>query len=170
MRIAEVISFCIYWVGDWRTNWAWGLPLIVMAVLIHVLGLSYAYQKAVEIFSRNMHSRQPTALFAVIMSALIFVATALHGAEASIWALFYLFLGARPDYRSSMLFSLGAMTTFGNGGAVLEDNWRLMGSIEALCGWLLFGLTTAFLFATIQKCQKVEARDILAQSRTGRHN
>jgi hypothetical protein len=33
----------------------------------------------------------------------------------------------------------------------LEKQWRLMGALEALNGTLLFGLTTAFLFAMIQK-------------------
>jgi hypothetical protein len=43
------------------------------------------------------------------------------------------------------------MTTFGNTAVNLEDRWKLMGAIEALSGWLLFGLTTAFLFGMIQK-------------------
>jgi hypothetical protein len=33
----------------------------------------------------------------------------------------------------------------------LEEQWQLMGALEALNGMLLFGLTTAFLFAMIQK-------------------
>jgi hypothetical protein len=33
----------------------------------------------------------------------------------------------------------------------LEQRWQLVGALEALNGMLLFGLTTAFLFAMIQK-------------------
>ena len=33
----------------------------------------------------------------------------------------------------------------------LEDHWRLLGAIESLNGWLLFGLSTAFLFWMIQE-------------------
>jgi len=33
----------------------------------------------------------------------------------------------------------------------LEEQWQLMGALEALNGMLLFGLTTAFLFAMIKK-------------------
>lgn len=32
-----------------------------------------------------------------------------------------------------------------------DDRWQLLGALEALNGWLLFGLTTAFLFAVIHK-------------------
>jgi len=76
--------------------------------------------------------------------------TVLHGIEAAAWAGAYLFLGALPDSRAAMLYSLGAMTTYGHANEYLEDRWRLMGTLEALNGMLLFGLTTAFLFATIQ--------------------
>jgi hypothetical protein len=40
--------------------------------------------------------------------------TVLHAIEGSAWALAYLLLGALPDSRSAMLYSLGAMTTYGH--------------------------------------------------------
>lgn len=43
------------------------------------------------------------------------------------------------------------MTSYGHTSLSLEGHWELMGALEALNGWLLFGLTTAFLFAMIQK-------------------
>jgi hypothetical protein len=49
-----------------------------------------------------------------------------------------------------MLFSLNAITSFGHTNLSLQQQWQLMGALEALNGWLLFGLTTAFLFAAIQ--------------------
>jgi hypothetical protein len=33
----------------------------------------------------------------------------------------------------------------------LEQHWHLMGALGALNGWLLFGLTTAFLFGMLEK-------------------
>jgi hypothetical protein len=50
-----------------------------------------------------------------------------------------------------MLYSLSAMTTYGHASLFLEYKWQLMGALEALNGWLLFGLTTAFLFGIIKK-------------------
>jgi hypothetical protein len=58
-----------------------------------------------------------------------------------------------------MLYSLGAMTTFGNAGVLLEYRWRLLGTIEALGGWLLFGLSTAFMFGMIQKMWLLERQE-----------
>jgi hypothetical protein len=53
----------------------------------------------------------------------------------------------------------GATTTLGS-GLILEGKWQLMGQIEALSGWLLFGLTTAFLFSQVSI--KIRTRDSLA--------
>ncbi|OKO70300.1 hypothetical protein [Bradyrhizobium sp. AS23.2] len=49
-----------------------------------------------------------------------------------------------------MLYSIGAMTTFGHASLHLSDRWQMLGALEALNGMLLFGLTTAFLYATIR--------------------
>jgi hypothetical protein len=43
------------------------------------------------------------------------------------------------------------MTTYGHESISLERHWQMMGALEALNGMLLFGLTTAFLFAMIQE-------------------
>jgi len=50
-----------------------------------------------------------------------------------------------------MLYSLSAMTTYGHTNIHLELHWQLMGSLEALNGWILFGLTTAFLFTVMYR-------------------
>ena len=90
------------------------------------------------------------------MGTMTLLPSVLHGAEAAIWAVSYQLLGALPDYKSAMLYSMDAMTTFGHAGVYLEDRWQLMGAIEALSGWLVFGLTTAFLFGMIQKVWSLE--------------
>jgi hypothetical protein len=58
-----------------------------------------------------------------------------------------------------MLFSLGAMTTYGGSDVDLQKHWRLTGALEALNGIILFGLTTAFLFSMIQEVWLAGARD-----------
>ena len=75
---------------------------------------------------------------AVGMGAAVLLATALHGIEAATWASAYRLLGA-PTRHPSL-------------------QWQLMGALEALNGMLLFGLTTAFLFAMIQKVWPLGSR------------
>jgi hypothetical protein len=42
------------------------------------------------------------------------------------------------------------MTTRGASGLILRPNWQIMGAIEAIDGMLLFGISTAFIFAMMQ--------------------
>jgi hypothetical protein len=85
------------------------------------------------------------------MGVTVLLATFLHGLEAALWAVAYLVLGALPDLRSAMLYSLSSMTAYGHANVYLEDHWQLMGALEALNGIILFGMTTAFLFSSIQR-------------------
>jgi hypothetical protein len=40
----------------------------------------------------------------------------------------------------------------------LGDRWHLLGALEALNGWLLFGLSTAFLFAVMDKVRSFDSK------------
>ena len=97
--------------------------------------------------------------FAVVIGGAALLTTLLHGIESGIWAAAYRLLGALPDHRSAMLYSLNAMTTYGHANLYLKDHWQLMGALEALNGMLLFGLTTAFLFAVIQRVWPLGSRE-----------
>jgi|SRR6516162_2466178 hypothetical protein len=136
--------------APWTADWAWGLPLIVVIVLLHVLGLAMTRQAVLRIINRSSQ-RHPTVVFVIVTGTAAFLATCPHAIEAIIWALAYVLLGATPSYRLAMLYSLNAMTSYGHTNLTLDDHWRLMGALEALNGWLLFGLTTAFLFGVIDK-------------------
>jgi hypothetical protein len=43
------------------------------------------------------------------------------------------------------------MTSYGHANLYLALGWELMGALEALNGWILFGLSTAFLFTVTEK-------------------
>jgi hypothetical protein len=88
----------------------------------------------------------------VIFVAFAALASAVYLAiEAAAWAFLYLWLGALPAWAPAMLYSLEAITSFGHAQIYLADRWQLLGAIEAVNGLILFGLTTAFLFAAIQQ-------------------
>jgi hypothetical protein len=95
--------------ASWRADWAWSLPLIVATVVIHVFGLALLHERVVRAVGRLIERRHFTALFSVVMGIAVLIATILHAAEAGVWAAAYWLLGALPNVRSSVLFSLGAM-------------------------------------------------------------
>lgn len=144
----------------WYADWAWSLPLIVVTVVIHVLGLGLFNQNVVPALGAFMSTRHTTVAFAVVMSATILLATFLHGVEATLWAAAYLFLDALPTARAAMLYSLSSMTSYGHANLFLKDRWQLMGALEALNGIILFGLTTAFMFTLIQRVWPLGSRGV----------
>ena len=145
-------------VGAWNANWAWSLPLIVLNLVIHVIGLGLINESVVRFLSGATEHHRFMPTFAVVMGAAGLLATVLHGIEAATWAAAYRLLGALPDTKSAMLYSLSAITSHGHVDLFLKEQWQLMGALEALNGMLLFGLTTAFLFAMIQKVWPLGSR------------
>jgi hypothetical protein len=78
--------------------------------------------------------------------------------EAAAWGVAYIELGALPDAKSAMLYSLSAMTTYGHASVYLEPQWQMMGAAESLNGVVLFGFTTAMLFSIIEDASKEDGR------------
>ena len=138
-------------VTAWSSNWAWGLPLIVLTLVIHVFGLLLIKETAERIWKRLAEDYSYRVVFAVIIGGTALSATLLHGAEGIIWAGVYRLVGALPDNSSAILYSLSAMTAYGHANLDLARHWQVMGALEALNGMLLFGLTTAVLFGFIQR-------------------
>jgi len=136
--------------APWGTDWAWSLPLILLNVIIHVFGLAFIFDAFMFLLREIKVRRLLMIRFAEIMSVAVVLIVVLHGIEAITWALAYLALGVLPTSKVAMLFSLGAMTGFGAGNISLPAHWQMMGVLQSLAGLLLFGLTTAFMFAMFQ--------------------
>jgi hypothetical protein len=135
----------------WDGNWAWSLPLIVITVTFHVIGLVLINERVIRSRRAIVRGRRFLLVFPTILGAATLVAILLHATEATIWAFVYQTLGALPDGKSAILFSLSAMTSYGHEHFDLANHWQLMGALEALNGMILFGLTTAFLYGMIRE-------------------
>lgn len=134
----------------WGLNYAWGLPVIVLTVVIHAYGLGLITKFFTSTLIGAVPLRNLPGASSFFVGRAVLLITILHGFECSIWAGAYRFLGALQDYKSAMLYSLNAMTSYGHESLNLAPSWQMMGALEALDGWILFGLTTAFLFTVIQ--------------------
>ena len=66
------------------------------------------------------------------------------------WAAVYLALGALQELETSLYFSVVTCTTLGYGDIVFTDRWRLLSSLEAANGIIMFGWTAAVVMAVVQ--------------------
>jgi hypothetical protein len=138
-------------VMHWGMNWAWGLPIIILTVVIHASGLGFINRRVALRLGGAAYPRELSVTSISVMGAAALFATVLHAIEGFIWACTYRLLGAADDSRDAVLYSLNAMTSYGHESILLAPRWQMMGALEALDGWILFGLTTACLFAVMQK-------------------
>ena len=83
--------------------------------------------------------------------------------EAWLWSLAYLSVGAIEGAEQALYFSIVTFTTLGYGDVVLAEGWRLLGSLQAAVGIVVFGWSTALVFAAIQ-------RAIVLPGKTGGHS
>ncbi|MGD9545470.1 MAG: hypothetical protein AB7F41_13235 [Methylocystis sp.] len=132
----------------WSSDWLWGLPLLVITVVFHVSMFVVLERALAHGISHGQRSRT-LSRFIISVAVIALGAATLHGVEAAVWAVLYMGLGALPDESAALLYSLSAFTSYGHSAIYLEDRWKLLGAIEAMNGLILFGLTTAFLFAAI---------------------
>src|SRR5215472_12735965 len=144
------------WVGDW----AFGVPLIVANLIIHVAGLSLIGAFVLGDYARVLRNRTASVDFVMVVGVTAVLTILLHVLESTTWGAAYVLLGAMSDKKTAMLYSLGAMTTYGHANIHLNPQWELLGAMEALQGMLLFGLTTAFLFSIFSAVSPIKNHQI----------
>ena len=67
--------------------------------------------------------------------------------EVWLWALVYLAVGALDTWESALYFSTSTFSTVGYGDVTLDPEWRMLGALESVNGFLLIGWSTAYLIA-----------------------
>src|SRR5260370_31062951 len=90
----------------WGADWAWGMTLIVLTVVVHVLGLAFVNRRAIAAARRIIRHQASMVMLPVVVGGTTLFAACLLGIEAGIWAGAYRFLDVFPDFRSAMLYSL----------------------------------------------------------------
>ncbi len=112
-----------------------------IAAIAHWLGLDRDRPMA-----RRLHPRTVAVLSSVAL--LLF---ALHVAEIAVYAWFYLAVGAAADFEQALFSSASAYTTLGQPQADFPVEWRVLGALEGLTGFLLLGWSAAFFVTDMNR-------------------
>jgi ion channel len=79
------------------------------------------------------------------------LALAGHLVEIGLWALAFKLCGEFSNFAAAFYHSAVNYTTLGDDNVVMSARWRLLGPFEASAGMLMFGVSTAMIFAVIQR-------------------
>jgi hypothetical protein len=128
---------------------------VVSTILIHALTLS-ATVNVVRHERRLGRAGTSFGIDVAIGALAISFAFVAHLIEIGVWAVLFVLCGEFSDFGIAYYHSAVNYTTLGYGDVVMSPSWRLLGPLEAANGALMFGVSTAMVFAVIQ--QLIRAR------------
>ena len=83
-----------------------------------------------------------------------------HLVEIAVWGLLFMTCGEFPDFGTAFYHSAVNYTSLGYGDVIMTPSWRLLGPLETANGMLLFGVSTAMVFAVIQRLVETRFVDL----------
>lgn len=136
-----------------------GSALTMLTVGIHAVGTAWWIQrlKRTTIPTSRLH-RSLLPLQLLCSTALLLVL--LHIVEVAPWAIAYMALpglGSLNSVEEATYFASVTFASLGYGDIVIRGPWRLLSAIQAMNGLLVFGWSTALLFAVVQRIWGVDA-------------
>jgi hypothetical protein len=99
----------------------------------------------------------------VVMTVVTLLTAVVHLTQIALWTVVFLVCGEISTFEKAFYVSAENYTALGYGDVLLSERWRLLGPLEAINGLLLFGLSTAVLFALMSHMIANRLRHLLGQ-------
>jgi hypothetical protein len=93
----------------------------------------------------------------VLAISIAFIA---HLTEIALWAGLFVICGEFKSFSLAYYHSAVNYTTLGYGDLIMTPSWKLLGPLEAADGALLFGVSTAMIFAVAQRLMSAKFGDV----------
>jgi hypothetical protein len=95
-----------------------------------------------------------------IVVPVVLLAMVAHLIEIALWAIVFLLCGEFADMGTAYYHSAVNFTTLGYGDVLMSPHWRMLGPLEAATGMLMFGVSTAQVFAVIVRLAQTRFADL----------
>ena len=127
-----------------------GVSAVACTIFVHALALAATINFVRH--ERKLGRAGAGALIdlAIVAAAISFAFVA-HLIEIALWAVVLVICGEFQEFGNAYYLSAVNYTTLGYGDLLLTPSWRLLGPLEAANGALMFGVSTAMVFAVIQR-------------------
>jgi|SRR5271155_5322858 len=141
------------------------IPLAVgaSAVACTIIIRTLAVNATVNFVRRERRLGRAGAGFLIdlsIVALAISVALVAHLIDIAIWAVLFLVCGEFSNFGTAYYHSAVNYTTLGYGDVSMTPAWRMLGPLEAANGMLMFGVSTAIIFAVIQRLIQARFADL----------
>ena len=138
-----------------------GTIALAATIVIHALAVA----SAVTFARHKARLRRPGAKFCTdlaIVAAAITVTLGAHLLEVGVWAALFVLTGESSVFAVAYYHSAANYTTLGYGDVAMSEAWRFLEPLEAANGMVLFGVSTALIFAVIQRVIQERYPDLKA--------
>ena len=95
----------------------------------------------------------------IFVLAILFAFVA-HLTEIALWAGLFMICGEFKSFDLAYYHSAVNYTTLGYGDLIMTPQWKLLGPLEAADGALMFGVSTAMIFAVAQRLMRAKFSDL----------
>jgi hypothetical protein len=141
------------------------LPLVVGggAVACTIFVHAFAMAATINLFrhERKLGRAGASALINLaIVAVAISIAFMAHLIEIALWAMLLVICGEFQEFGNAYYHSAVNYTTLGYGDVLLTPSWRMLGPLEAANGALMFGVSTAMIFAVVQRLVLARFEDL----------
>lgn len=127
-----------------------GCVLVILTTVVHAAAMVAAV-RGLKVTHADRWVEVSHLTRVSVVAALVLIMFLASVVEAGLWAATYLVVGAISGLEKALYFSTVTYTTLGYGDVVMEENWRLLSSLEAANGIIMFGWTTALIVAVVQR-------------------
>jgi hypothetical protein len=139
-----------------------GSVAVLCTIFIHALAIGatvnfFRYERKRGRTGRGLLVDLPILVLTI---AFAFVA---HLIEITLWAVLFVICGEFKDIAGAYYHSAVNYSTLGYGDVIMSPSWKLLGPLEAADGALMFGVSTAMIFAIIQRLILSRFADLRAQ-------
>jgi len=139
-----------------------GAGAVLCTVFIHSLALG----ATVNFFRRETRLGRAGMRYLIDLTIVVLVlsfAFVAHVIEIAVWAWLFMICGEFHEFGAAYYHSAVNYSTLGYGDVIMSPSWKLLGPLEAADGSLMFGVSTAMIFAVILRLLETRFADLRAK-------
>ena len=136
-----------------------GAGAVLCTIFIHALALG----ATVNFFRRETRLSRAGMRYLIDLTIVVLVmlfAFVAHMVEVAVWAMLFIICGEFKTFGAAYYHSAVNYSTLGYGDVIMSPSWKLLGPLEAADGSLMFGVSTAMIFAVILRLIQTRFADL----------
>ena len=147
-------------------NFLVGLPVMLLCLVVQVAVVFWCVRYCARRSSRSAHRAGILeAIVPLVVTMLAMMVANLL--QVALWGGLFVLLGEFEEPYAAIYHSAVNFTSLGYGDVVMQQEWKLLGPLEAANGVLMMSMTAAALTAILQNTVRSQVDAVVAGRRRG---